>query len=386
MGDAQTVSADRLLRDAQERFDAATDLTVAVEEEFALLDPETLDLVNRFEHVQQAAAATPLAPNLVGELIASEVEIRTGRLPDVTELPAAMEERRAELLGLVESLDLALGATGTHPWADWKAQRIIDTPHYRRNDEVLRYVVWRNNTFGLHVHVGIRGADRVVAVCDGLRNVLPELLALSASSPFVEGIDTGLHSARTQIFTRFFPRCGIPDAYGSWDAFASYVRFLYETGSVDEHTQLWWSVRPHLAFPTVEIRICDGQPSLADAQALAAFAVALVARIARAHDEGEPIARQPNRLLEENVWRAIRYGLSGELIDLDIGDVVPARERIERLHRWVEPVADEIGATPLLAIPERNAAELQIARHEAGASLVEIYSDLVLRPAPVAER
>ena len=173
-----------------------------------------------------------------------------------------MAERRAELHALVEPMGIALGATGTHPWADWKEQRIIDTPHYRRNDELLRYVVWRNNTFGLHVHIGIRGADRAIAVHDGLRALLPEVLALSASSPFVDDVDTGLHSARTQIFTRFFPRCGVPDAYGDWGGFERYVRFLYATGSMTEHTQLWWSVRPHLAFPTVEIRICDGQPEL----------------------------------------------------------------------------------------------------------------------------
>ena len=112
---------------------------------------------------------------------------------------------------------IGLGATGTHPWSRWQDQRIIDTPHYRRNDELLRYVVWRNNTFGLHVHVGIRGADRAIAVCNALRNFLPELLALSASSPFVEGVYSGLHSARTQIFTRMFPRCGIPDAFDGWD-------------------------------------------------------------------------------------------------------------------------------------------------------------------------
>ena len=124
-------------------------------------------------------------------------------------------------------------AAGTHPWADWKDQRIIDTPHYRRNDELLRYVVWRNNTFGFHVHVGIRGADRAIAVHNGLRAFLPELLALSASSPFVENVVTGLHSARTQIFTRFFPRCGVPDWYDGWDGFERYVRFLYDTGSID---------------------------------------------------------------------------------------------------------------------------------------------------------
>src|SRR5207237_9171814 len=166
---------------------------------------------------------------------------------------------------------------------------IIDTPHYRRNDELLRYVVWRNNTFGLHVHVGIRGADRAIRVNDALRNFIPELLALSASSPFVEDCVTGLHSARTQIFTRMFPRCGIPDAFGSWSAWEDYVRFLYETGSITEHTQLWWSVRPHLAFPTVEMRICDAQPELGEAQALGAFIHALTARIALALDEGEPL-------------------------------------------------------------------------------------------------
>ena len=222
-----------------------------------------------------------------------------------------MAERRAQLGALARELGLGLGAAGTHPWSRWQDQRIIDTPHYRRNDELLRYVVWRNNTFGLHVHVGIRGGDRAIAVCNAMRHFLPELLALSASSPFVEEVDSGLHSARTQIFTRMFPRCGIPDAYDGWQGFEDYVAFLYRTGSIDEHTQLWWSVRPHLAYPTVEIRICDAQPDLAEAQALAALAYALAARCARALDEGEPLPDLPHRLLEENIWRAIRYGLPG---------------------------------------------------------------------------
>jgi carboxylate-amine ligase len=251
MGDEQRLPYDELLRSARDAFDEGTDFTVAVEEEFALLDPATLGLVNRFEEVQAAAKGTPLEPHLVGELIASEVEIKTGRCATFADVPATMVERREQLGALVEPMGIAIGGTGTHPWSPWQEQRIIDTPHYRRNDELLRYVVWRNNTFGMHVHVGIRGADRAIAVTDGLRNFLPELLALSASSPFVENINTGLHSARTQIFTRFFPRCGVPDAFGSWQTYEDYVRFLYETGSVTEHTQLWWSVRPHLAFPTV---------------------------------------------------------------------------------------------------------------------------------------
>ena len=185
--------------------------------------------MNRFEEVQAAAAGTEVEPHLVGELIASEAEVRTGKCADFAEAAAKVAERRAQLQAIARDLGLSLGATGTHPWSRWQDQRIIDTPHYRRNDELLRYVVWRNNTFGLHVHVGIRGGDRAIAVCNAMRRFLPELLALSASSPFVEEVDTGLHSARTQIFTRTFPRCGIPDPYDGWQGFEDYVAFLYRT-------------------------------------------------------------------------------------------------------------------------------------------------------------
>src|SRR3954452_13274983 len=202
MGDTQKLTPEEQIRSAREAYENGTDFTLAVEEEFAILDPETLSLSNRFEELQAAAAGTPLEEHLVGELIASEVEIRTGRCDDFEEASARLGERRAQLAELAGSLGVTLGATGTHPWSPWHEQRIIDTPHYRRNDELLRYVVWRNNSFGLHVHVAINGPDRAIAVCNGLRNFLPELLALSASSPFVENVNSGLHSARSQIFTR----------------------------------------------------------------------------------------------------------------------------------------------------------------------------------------
>ncbi len=229
MGDGQKLGYEEMLALSREAFEAVPDFTVAVEEEFALLDPETLGLVNRFEELQEAALGTELEPHLVGELIASEIEVRTGRCDSFADAAALIGERRQQLRALAEPHGIALGATGTHPWSPWQEQRIIDTPHYRLNDEVLRYVVWRNNSFGQHVHVGIHGADRAIRVCSVLRNFLPELLALSGSSPFVEGVFTYLHSARTQIFTRMFPRCGIPDALTSWDEWETYVRFLYET-------------------------------------------------------------------------------------------------------------------------------------------------------------
>src|SRR5947207_991563 len=383
MGDTQRLSPDEQIRSAHEAFENGQDFTLAVEEEFAVLDPETLSLTNRFEELQAAAQGTALEDHLVGELIASEVEVRTGRCESFAEAAAKVGERRTQLDELAAGVGVALASIGTHPWSPWQEQRIIDTPHYRANDEYLRYVVWRNNSFGLHVHIGIRGADRAIAVCNGLRNYLPELLAVSASSPFVEGVFTHLHSARTEIFTRMFPRCGVPDTYDGWRGFEEYVRFLYDTRSIAEHTQIWWSVRPHLAFPTVEIRICDAQPDLEESRSLAALVYSLTARIARALDEREPLLNYPHRLIEENFWRATRWGLSGELIDLATSDVRPARAHLERLLEWVAPVADELGASQYLAVPAANSAERQSAQYRDGATMEEIYAGLVRRGAPV---
>jgi carboxylate-amine ligase len=380
VGDAQRLSPEEQIRQAREAFDGGQDFTIAVEEEFALLDPETLELTNRFEELKEAAAGTELDEHLVGELIASEIEVKTGRCTTFAEAAELMAVRRAQLAELVDRFDVGLASTGTHPWSRWQDQRIIDTPHYRRNNEILQYVVWRNNSFGIHAHVGIRGADRAIAVCNAFRNVLPELLALSTSSPFIEDCVSGLHSTRTEIFTKLFPRAGIPDVYDGWAGFEEYVRFLYATGSIDEHTQLWWSVRPHLAFPTVEVRICDAQPDLAEAQALAALMHALAARFARALDEGEPLPDLPNRLLEENMWRAIRYGLTDGLIDFARGEVVPARSRIEALIEWVLPVAEEIGAAPYLAVPGANSSERQYTRLEELGSHRDVFAELVRRP------
>jgi carboxylate-amine ligase len=380
VGDEQRLTPDEQIRFAHEAFEDGQDFTLAVEEEFALLDPESLELTNRFEELKAAAAGTELDEHLVGELIASEIEVKTGRCTNFAEAAERMGERRAQLAELVDQFGIALACTGTHPWSRWQDQRIIDTPHYRRNNEILRYVVWRNNSFGIHAHIGIRGADRAVAVCNAFRTVLPELLALSASSPFVEDCVTGLHSARTEIFTKLFPRCGVPDAYDGWQGFESYVRFLYGTNSIDEHTQMWWSVRPHLAFPTIEVRICDAQPDLGEAQSLVALMYALGARFARAIDEGEPLLDLPHRLIEENMWRATRYGLRDGLIDFERGEVVPARARIEALIGWVLPVAEEIGAAPYLAVPQANPAERQYARLEQLGSHRDVFAELVRRP------
>ena len=279
------------LEAAREGFEQGEDFTVGVEEEFAILDSDTLDMVSGFERFDEATRSGPLAGSVAGELIRSEVEIRTGRCETFAEAAEVMARRRVELVELAGQLGVRLSAAGAHPFARWQDQEVIDTPHYHLVESTLRYVAWRNNTFGIHAHTGIRGADRAIAVNSAMRTVLPELLALSASSPWIEDRYTHLHSTRTQVFTRMFPRCGIPDHLADWAEYEQYVRFLIATGSIREHTEIWWSVRPHQAFPTVETRICDAQPEFGQAVGLAGLIVALTARFARLYDDGAAAAR-----------------------------------------------------------------------------------------------
>jgi glutamate---cysteine ligase / carboxylate-amine ligase len=355
----------------REAFESSTDFTVGIEEEFAILDPAILDLEHRFEEMQAACLRDELlAPAVKGELIDTEIEIRSGRGETFAEAADQQRARRARLFGIAEEMGLALAAMGTHPWANYLDQHIIDTEHYRRVEDGLKYVAWRNNTFSVHVHVGVRGADRAVRVCDRLRPILPLLLAVSANSPFLDGRDSGLHSARSQIFTKSFPRCGIPDAFGSWRAWADYVELLVRTTSIVEFTQLWWSVRPHHAFGTVEVRICDAQMTAEEADGLTALITACVRRAAAEVDAGETPRDLPGRLIEENMWRAIRHGLDGRLLDLEapIIEEFPAAETLDRLRAWS-------GAD--VPLPERNGAQRQRALIDAGASPAEVFETCV---------
>jgi glutamate---cysteine ligase / carboxylate-amine ligase len=368
---------------AQAVFESSTDFTIGLEEEFGLLDPHTLSLANLFEDIRvEADNDELLADSVAGELIASEVEIRSGRGEDFNDALERQHERRRRLFALADARGVALGATGTHPWSPWQEQRIIDTPHYRLVEEKLKYVAWRNNTFSNHVHVGIRDPDRAVAVCDALRPVLPVLLAASANSPFVEGRLSGLHSARTEVFTRMFPRCGVPDHFGSWAAYASYLDFLFRSRSIDEHTEIWWSVRPHLAYGTVEIRIMDAQSCAGESTALLALAAACAAQAALDYDAGRPATAPPNRLIEENLWRAIRHGLDGRLIDLETAAELPAPAAVERLLEWTADARADLSLdqhlgdlAPLLA--NGNGAQRQQRRAAEGEPMEDVYAATV---------
>jgi len=363
----------------RERFESSTDFTIGLEEEFAILDPTTLELEHRFEDVFAACEADEvLADSAAGELIASEIEIRSGRSTKFAEAVAKQRERRARLFELVERMGLALGATGTHPWADYLDQRIIDTPHYRRLSHDLGWVAQRNNTWSMHVHMGVRGADRAIAVCDRMRELLPFLLAVSANSPFLDRRDTGLHSVRTEIFTRTFPRCGIPSSFGDWNAYADFVGMLERTGTIVESTQLWWSVRPHHHFGTVEVRICDAQTRGDESFALAGLIAACIGQSALDYDErgNEGAGRLLlDREVEENLWRAIRHGMSGELIDFRRGATVEARAALEEVLDWTDPARSQLGIE--VDLPDRNGAQRAREALDAGLTIEDIYRDTV---------
>ena len=292
----------------REAFEGSTDFTVGLEEEFALLDPHTLELVHRFEELYDACQADERAGGL-GRGRADRLRDRDplGARRAASRTPSKRKRsHRNRLFGLAGEMGIALGAMGTHPWANYLDQRIIDTEHYNRLRAELRWVAQRNNTWSLHVHMGVQGADRAIAVCDHLRGVLPQLLAASANSPFLDRRDSGLASVRSEIFTRTFPRCGVHEPFGDYETYADFIDTLTATNSVVESTQLWWSVRPHHTFGTVEFRICDAQTSGADSFALAGLIAACIAQAAVDHsegvlrgpaaparDRGEPVAGDP---------------------------------------------------------------------------------------------
>ena len=341
----------------RETFESSEDFTVGIEEEFGILDPASRSLAQRFEELHEAAQADDvLRDSVAGELISSEIEIRSGRGATLADALANQREARVRLFRMAAEHELLLAATGTHPWSPWQEQHIIDTEHYHRVEDGLKYVAWRNNTFSAHVHVGIRGADRAIAVCDHLRTVLPELLALSANSPFLDGRDSGLHSVRSQIFTKSFPRCGIPDAFGSFEAYKQYVDFLVRTNSIVENTQLWWSVRPHHSFGTVEVRICDAQSTAEESTALLSLIVACVAQAALDYDDG-----------------ALPQPPPGRLIDIERAEEYPAAALADRLLAWTAPARAALGGIEP-ALPVENGAQRQRRALEAGMSMEEVYA------------
>ncbi len=323
--DARRREFDAQLDAAREKYESSVDNTLGVEEEYAICDPATLDLVPRYEDLRVVAVDAGLDQAVAGELLASEIEFRTGRNETWQDAHEELVDIRRRVAQVARDSSALLGASATHPWADYREQDTVKLPYYEQLVAKMQYVAHRNNTFGLHVHVGVQGADRAIMVADALRAYQPLLLALSASSPFLDGRDSGLASSRHMIFSRNFIRGNVAPVFGTLDGYLDHLRWLHDVDSIDSVGQVWWGTRPHVLHGTVELRMFDGQPDVRDTLALTALASGVIAHLCTLHDAGELPDPVDSHLVDENCWRAARWGTDAVFIDLQ--DVAGARKQ-----------------------------------------------------------
>lgn len=316
--------------------------TLGIEEEFQIVDPVTRELRSRVSEILEDGK-TLLGEQVKPEMIQSMIEVGTGICKDIQAARADITNLRRILAGLARKKGLEIIAAGTHPFSHWQDQKIFDNDRYNLIVEENQIIARSLLTFGLHVHVGIADPDRAIQIMNAVRYMLPHMLALSTSSPFWVGKDTGLKSYRSEVFTRM-PRTGIPDHFESGSSFQQYVALLVETGCIDDGKKIYWDVRPHPFFPTLEFRICDIPTRVDDTIAIAALFQALVAKVNRLLDQNLTCRLHHKMLIEENKWRAIRYGLDGKMIDFGKGKEVPVRDLIRELLAFVDEVVDDLGS------------------------------------------
>jgi carboxylate-amine ligase len=336
----------------RELFDATRDLTLGVEEELMLLDPDTLDLLPEAE---RAVAAMGEHGGVRTELPAAQVEIVTRVHESIPAAIGAVTSTRRSLAAAIAPWARVAGS-GTHPFADPRGV-LLGTLRYERLAEEYRWAIEQQLVFGLHVHVGVRGADRALAVFNALRSFLPELAALAGNAPLHAGRDTGLASVRPKL-AEMLPRQGLPPAFPSWRALAEFTAWVEPAVG-----EVWWEVRPHSSFGTLEIRVPDTQATVEATAGVVALAAGLVAWLGERHDAGEALAIHESARIAENRWRALRHGLDGELLDLDSGALVPTRARVQRLIETVAPAAERLGGRDALdharVLAQHNGAERQ---------------------------
>lgn len=316
--------------------------TIGVEEEFQIVDPVSFDLVPRVEEMLGAASADDLL-NIKQELMQSVVETATGICGNTAEAGLELGKLRARVADLAAQQSSRIASAGTHPFARYADQKITDKERYRDLVSRLRWIAQRELIFGLHVHVGMDSPDKAMYVFNTIRSYLPELLALSANSPFWQGTPTGLQSSRTKVFDSF-PRSGVPQSFASWSDYESMMSRAMRAGAIEDYTYVWWDVRPHPRFGTIEVRVCDAQTRLSDSLALAALIQATCAWLGDRFDQGIPAELPPLMLIEENKWSAARYGLDGQFIDLHTDERISTREAVSRLIESTEPYAQQLGS------------------------------------------
>src|SRR5918994_373525 len=315
--------------------------TVGVEEELMIIDAESLDLAQEIETILEE-----VPPQVTGtvkpELMQSVLEVATTPCPDLRTAGEQLRGLRQAVAQVAEGHGLMIGAAGTHPFARWEDQKIVERPRYQELVADLGYVARQELIFGTHVHVGMDGPDKAIYVADGVRRYLPLLLALSSNSPFWRGDETGMMSARTPVF-RAFPRVGIPPHYGSWEIYSRRVELMMEAGAIDDYTYLWWDVRPHPNLGTVETRVFDQQTRLEHTVGLAALTAALAHRLSVLFDREEPMIEYPTELIDDNKVRAAVRGLDGQLISFRGGRQVEARDMVRRMLDELGEHAEELG-------------------------------------------
>jgi glutamate---cysteine ligase / carboxylate-amine ligase len=326
-------------------FGSSRPFSLGVEEEFQLLSSESYELVSRYDEVAEAAGESE---QIKPELMQSVLEVATTIAQTVAEATEEAARLRARLRDAAAESGSLIASAGTHPFSRWEHQQVTEAERYRELLEKMRWVAEREVIFGLHVHVGLPDAQLAVAVANALRTWLPELLALSANSPFWEARDTGLASTRTQVFETF-PRSGLPPAFASFEEFELLVERGVRTNCFRDYTYIWWDLRPHPKLGTIEIRVCDAQTRLASVAALVALVQSLVATLAARYEASGSLPTQPVTLVAENKWRAARFGLQATLIDLEHDTERPAPEAIHALVQLAEPAARRLGCAEELA-------------------------------------
>jgi carboxylate-amine ligase len=356
--------------------------TVGIEEELMILDPDTYALVNAIDDLLEDSPDGEIKP----ELMESVLEISTNPCQDLREAGAALRALRRQVRDIADKKGLLIGSAGTHPLARWEDQRITAQPRYRDLVDALRFVARQEIIFGLHVHIGLDDPDKAIHVANGMRVHVPILLALSANSPFWRGDDSGLASVRMPIF-RAVPRVGIPPTYKNWDDYKERIGFMVEAGVMEDYTWLWYDVRPHPNFGTVEIRAMDAQTHIDHTLALAALIQAMVKELAEHFEAGKRLAQYPYEMLDENKWLASRHGLEGELVDLPKRTTVPTKALAKRLYDRLREHAQDLGAQAelegVMDLLERgNGAYRQRKVYEANRDFSELLQDIVDASAP----
>jgi carboxylate-amine ligase len=351
--------------------------TIGIEEELMILDAESLELVNAIESLLEPAPAGEIKP----ELMESVLEVSTDPCANTAEAGDQLRALRSQVRETAARKNFTIGSAGTHPFAMWEDQRIVARPRYRDLVSALRFVARQELIFGMHVHVGVDDPEKAIHVANGMRVHVPILLGLSAKSPFWRADATGLASTRTPIF-RAFPRVGMPPTYKDWADYEQRIEFMVHTRVIEDYTYLWYDVRPHPQFGTVEVRVMDSQTHVEHTLGLAALVQGLVKELCEHFDSGKELSRYPFEMLDENKWLAARHGLEGELVDLPRWDRVSARELARRLLDRIREHCRDLGSVNELEAVEDllergNGAARQVVVYEANHDLREVVAEIV---------